>query len=178
MAVGLNLGVDIGLKAGLECIFVLAEVGWDSVDSSLFIYLPLVMDIGIVSGVVANDSTPVADDQDTQASVESSRPVLVAFPLEIKVSGIAHPDKRYTLQAARTIAAGVQFDILEVANSLVSGKVHITTCAMGQTTYLFDVGTAAQRPKIMTNANSVAKNLAILLDLKIVLMVMDTQGRF
>jgi hypothetical protein len=44
---------------------------------------------------------------------------------------------------------------------------------MGQTTYSIGVGTAAQRPKIMTNANSIVRNLAIPLGLEMVLMMMD-----
>jgi hypothetical protein len=39
-----------------------------------------------------------------------------------------------------------------------------------RTTYLIGVGTAAQRPKNMTNSNSMAKNMAIPLDLNMVLM--------
>jgi hypothetical protein len=41
---------------------------------------------------------------------------------------------------------------------------------MERTTYLVGVGTAAQRPKNITNANSIARNLAIPLDLNMVLM--------
>jgi hypothetical protein len=87
---------------------------------------------------------------------------------------VPHPNKRYIFHAALATVAGIQLVFLDVADTLVSGKVHNLTT--GDATYLTGVGTAGQRPKIMTNADGIARNLAMPLDLNMVFMVMDIWG--